>query len=98
MKLVVMDPTHEEIREAFNQAWRPFKEFPFVDDCSRAVMLAAILTPACRATIDTAPGFAFDAPRAASGKTLLAQCIAYMCGTLPPIESPPTTDEEANKK
>jgi hypothetical protein len=91
-------PTDEQVRDAFSALWHPFKEFPFDNDCSRGVMVAALLTTACRATIDTAPGFAFDAPRAASGKTLLAQCIAYLCGVLPAVEAPPLTDEEANKK
>ena len=91
-------PTDPEIRDAFVRLYHPFAGFPFVSDGSRAVLVAAALTTACRAMIETSPGIAFDAPTAASGKTLLARCIAYLSGMHPPIEPPPATDDEAAKR
>lgn len=91
-------PSDAQMRAAFAELWLPFKDFPFVDATARGVLLSALLTTAVRPSIGTAPAYAFDAPVAATGKTLLAQCVALMTGSSPPIEAPPLTDDEANKK
>jgi len=52
--------------------------FPFVTAADRAVALAAILTAVVRRSIRTAPLTAFSSPKMASGKSLLADCVAMI--------------------
>src|ERR1019366_7654956 len=73
-------PTDAEVRAAFAELWRPFAEFPYAHDAARGVMLAALLTAVTRPTLPTAPAFAFDAPKAGSGKSLLAESVSWLCG------------------
>jgi hypothetical protein len=92
-------PTSNEIQDAFDQLWFPFKEFPFNDDDNRSAMVAALLTAVVRPCLVTSPGFGFDAPTAASGKTKLAQCVAALAtGKGEALLPPPTDDEETRKK
>jgi hypothetical protein len=70
------NPTKAQAMQAFNTLWKPFESFPFVDDISRAVHFAALLTAAVRPALKVSPGFGYDAPVQGSGKTLLAQCVA----------------------
>jgi len=90
-------PTTEQVILACQELWQPFREFPFTDNISRAVMMAAILTVVIRPSLPTAPGFGFDAPAAGSGKTLLAKCIAALAGVDADIRSPPDEDVELRK-
>jgi hypothetical protein len=58
-----------------------------------------MITAVLRGTLPTAPGFAFDAPAAGSGKTLLATVIAILTtGTEPSISAPASKDEEMRKR
>lgn len=92
-------PNADEIKTAFDQLWFPFKEFPFDDIDSRSAMLSALLTAVIRPCLETAPGFGFDAPTAASGKTKLAQCVAALAtGKNEALLPPPSDDEETRKK
>ena len=90
-------PKPEVLKRAFTVLWRPFREFPFVTKDDRAVMLACILTAAVRATLPQAPAFSYDAPMAASGKTLLAKCTLRLCGS-PPAVVPECRDEVEFRK
>jgi hypothetical protein len=60
-------------------------------------MLAALVTAVMRPMLPTSPAFAFDAPKAGSGKTLLAECVCAVCGIPSPVNPPPQDDEEAAK-
>lgn len=91
------NPTDEQVGVAFETLWRAFAEFPFADAASRGVMLAALVTSVMRPMLRTAPAFAFDAPKAGSGKSLLAECICTLCGAPPPVDPPPRNDDEAAK-
>lgn len=91
------NPSPDELRAAA-AVWKPFEEFPFVDDVARGVMLAAILTAVVRQTLPLAPGFSFDAPAAGSGKTLLAQCLLVLCGATAAAVIPECQDDEENRK
>lgn len=92
-------PTDEQLHAAFATLWRPFDLFPFVDDTMRGAMVAALLTATVRATIPTSPAFMFEAPSAGSGKSLLAKCVAALATARRGIpESPPTSDEEQQKR
>ena len=95
---VPMAPTIAEVHAAFAELWKPFSLFPYDGGQSRGVMLAAILTAATRQTVSPAPGFAFDAPTAGSGKSLLAKCLMALTGTEPIMNPPPPNDTEAEKR
>ena len=65
----------EALISALRTVWEPWSKFEFATSHDRGAMLAAILTAISRPTIDTAPGFLFDAPTQASGKTLAARAV-----------------------
>ena len=86
------------LREAFAELWAPFSEFPFVSAHDRGVMLAAIFTAIVRRSLPSAPAFSFDAPSAASGKTLLASCLCVLSGQQPAPLPECGSDEEQRKR
>jgi 5S rRNA maturation endonuclease (ribonuclease M5) len=91
------NPSRNELAKAAEDLWYPFKDFPFVDDVSRGVMLAALLTAPIRQTLPMAPAFSFDAPEAGTGKTLLAACIQALVG-MDMAVIPECRDEEEVRK
>ena len=95
------EPTRDEAKSALDRLWLPFSDFPFVSSVARAVHLAAVLTTAVRISLDTAPGFAYDAPARGSGKTLLARCVGVLAQGFDPSVWPHTIhrdDEETRKR
>ena len=86
-------PTIEQVRQAVELLWRPFDSFPFVDNASRGVHLAALLAASTLGTVPTMPAMAYDAPTAGSGKTLLCQCVAALTGV--PAANIPTAVERS---
>jgi hypothetical protein len=90
-------PSQAEIKAAWETLWLPYSEFPYVSDDDRAVAVAAILTAIVRRTLPLAPAFSFDAPTPSSGKTLLATCIAELCGGEPALVSE-AEEEEIRKR
>jgi hypothetical protein len=94
---VPVEPSIEQVLAARDELWQPFAGFPFVDNTARGVMLAALLTVVIRRGLPTAPGTAFDAPSAGTGKTLLAKAVAALGGHEPRLMTPPTDDDEARK-
>jgi hypothetical protein len=97
---VPREPTPREAIEALRTLWAPVRLFPFVDDVDRGVALAAMVTAGLRASLPTAPGFAFDAPTAGSGKTLMGKVIGILAtGESPPVLPPAgDRDDEARKR
>lgn len=94
-------PTVAQATGALEQLWKPFKDFPFVDNLDRTVLLCALLTAAIRPALPTAPAFGIDAPVQASGKTLLAQCLGVIATGKEPGIWPHTSgrdDEEVRKR
>jgi len=98
---VPREPTAQDAVRALAMLWEPVRAFPFVDEIDRGVMLAAMLTACVRASLPTAPGFAFDAPTAGSGKTKLARLLGVLAtGDDPAVLAPPSgrePDEELRK-
>ena len=87
--------------DALERLLMPFKDFPIVDSASNGILLSAILTAAVRPALTTSPAFGFDAPVQASGKTLLANCIAVLVSGEMPTVWPHTAgrdDEEVRKR
>jgi hypothetical protein len=71
-------PTFDDAMRAKDELLYVLKDFPFEDEASRSVALAAILTALIRKSISTAPLFGFTAPKMASGKSLLADIVALI--------------------
>jgi hypothetical protein len=71
-------PTRAQAEAALRTLSMPFKEFAFVDEPSRSVALAAVLTVLVRRGLRAAPLIAFDAPKMGSGKTLVATVCSYI--------------------
>ena len=96
----IQDPVPPEFAvKALRHLWQPFANFPFVDDIARGVFLQSLITACLRGSLPSAPGTAFDAPAAGTGKTLLARCIgALATGEDPPLLPPADTDEETRKR
>lgn len=95
---VPKSPTAAQVKGALAALWRPFADFPFIDKSDQSVHWAALLTAVVRVSLPTSPGFAYDAPTAGSGKTLLASCVtALATGQRPAISSPFTTEDETRK-
>jgi len=90
-------PSIDLVKDAVENLWKPFRQFPFVDAASRGVHLAALLTAAVRSLLPTAPGTGYTAPAAGSGKTLLALCVAALGGQ-EPVVMPPTEDDTELRK
>lgn len=75
------------------------KDFPFNNDESKSVAIAAILTTIIRKSIETAPMFCFSAPKMGTGKTLLADiCSLIATGKRNSVISQACTEEEDEKR
>jgi hypothetical protein len=95
---VPANPTPADALAALRFLWRPFAQFPLVDDVARGVVLHGLLTAAIRAALPTAPGIALDAPAAGTGKTLLARCIGILATGTEPAVLPPADDDPETRK
>ena len=98
---VPQEPDLRQASDALQRLLIPFKDFPIVDAPSKGILLSAILTAAVRPALTTSPAFGFDAPVQASGKTLLANCIAVLVSGEMPTVWPHTAgrdDEEVRKR
>ena len=75
------------------------RDFPFVDEASRAVALSAILTSLIRPSLRSAPLHAFTAPTAGSGKSLLVDIASMIsAGHETPVMAQGRTAEEFEKR
>ena len=95
---VPLTPTPGDALAALRFLWRPFAQFPLVDDVARGVVLHGLPTAAIRAALPTAPGIALDAPAAGTGKTLLARCIGILATGTEPAVLPPADDDPETRK
>jgi hypothetical protein len=95
---VCASPSKQQMKDAAALLWKPFAEFPFVDDAARGVHLATVLTAVIRQTLPMAPGTSYDAPAASTGKTLLAKCVQLLCGMEPEVTTECREEEELRKR
>jgi hypothetical protein len=75
---IPQQPSRDDAIQAMEVLLTILKDFPFVDEASRSVALAAILTALVRRSIATAPLIGFTAPKMASGKSLAADVVALI--------------------
>jgi hypothetical protein len=71
-------PTEQEGKKGLETLEDLLKDFPFVTPSCISVAISAILTSLIRKSLDSAPMFIFSAPKAASGKTLLADVVSLV--------------------
>ncbi len=91
-------PTKEEGKAALDKLLKILIGFPFRDEASRSAVLAAMLTPLIRHAVRAAPLFAFSAPKAGSGKTLLADVVGYLATGRETVMISQATNEDEEKK
>ncbi len=92
-------PSREDAERALQVLERPLRGFEFADEVSRSVALAAMLTALFRNSLPTAPLFAFTAPSAGTGKSLLVDTIGIIAtGHVVPVASQGANSEEDEKR
>ena len=94
-------PSRSDLGVALGLLKEPFCDFPFVDEASRANLLATAFTPIVKPLLDGAnvPLVIFDATKQGTGKTLLADVVALMgMGRVPATMNAPSGEEEWRKQ
>jgi putative DNA primase/helicase len=92
-------PTHNDALRAKSVLLDLLKDFPFEDDISKAVALAAICTALVRRSLPAAPLMGLTAPKMASGKSLLADVIALIAtGKNNNVITPSDSEAEEKKR
>lgn len=92
------NPTMDEAADAIQLLHKAFGTFPFDTKADLSVALSLVLCALVRRSLTAAPMGAITAPVMASGKTLLADCVAIMAtGVSAPAMKYPDSDEEAVK-
>jgi hypothetical protein len=71
-------PTREDALRAIEQLKHPFREFPFVEGANLSVALADIITSVIRRSLPVAPMFAYSAPAAGTGKSLIVDIVCII--------------------
>lgn len=67
--------TEIDVLRALEVIWRPFSEYQWATDAARSGALSALFTAVLRPSLATAPGFLFEAPTQASGKSKAADAV-----------------------
>ena len=71
-------PTREHATEALDLLMYPFRDYPFVDDASKSVLRALLLSTVSRFAYPFVPCHAFDATGAGTGKSKLFDCASIL--------------------
>ena len=95
---IPLRPTRVQAEAARDLLLEILKGFPFADEASRSVVVAAFITGLVRRSLRSAPLFAFSAPKMASGKTLLASCAGYIATGRAPAMMTQGDDFESERK
>ena len=91
-------PTHEDLEQARQVLNDVLRDFPFVDEASRANTWALLLTPLVRTAFEgPTPLFLIDKPSPGTGATLLARVAALVVSGEEAVSNPPEDDAEARK-
>lgn len=91
-------PNKDDADGAAERLLEPFAEFPFATNEARAAFLSHILTAVARHAIDTRPIYAYTAPIAATGKTLLSGMASRIADGAEPALRPYTDESEEIRK
>lgn len=91
-------PSKEEALAALQLYIDLLSECAFIDETSKSVALAAILTVALRAAFPNAPHFNFNAPAARSGKSYLCEIIQMITAGRPMVPTSGSKNPEEMEK
>lgn len=91
-------PNSEQALDSLAMLWKPFVDFPLVDEVSTGVLLSSLLSAALRPSLPTCPAYGFDAPSAGTGKTLLAKCVGALSTGDDVSVVPPAKEEDEWRK
>jgi putative DNA primase/helicase len=91
-------PTMEDALAALELLEGLLAEFPFVDEVSRSVALAAMMTPVLRGAFEHAPLFFFVAPESGTGKTYLVTLTSVIATGRPAPAVVGSEDKEEMEK
>ena len=91
-------PSRKQAEAALELLKEIFKDFPFTDEPSRAVAIAACITSLVRRRLRAAPLFGFSAPKMGSGKSLLATVVSYLATGRDPAMMSQIDDPESERK
>ena len=94
------EPDREDVRRSLALLDDAFGDFPYVDEASRANMIALLLTCVVRQSFKGhVPLALIDAPRAGTGKTLAVEAVTQITtGRTAALMSAPAGDEEFRKR
>jgi hypothetical protein len=92
-------PTREHAAEALDLLMHPFRDYPFVDDASKSVLCALLLSTVSRFAYPFVPCHAFGATGAGTGKSKLFDCASILqTGRECAVISQPEDPAEFEKK
>ena len=91
-------PSNDDVKNAVERFWLPFREFPFETPTDAGVHLATLLAAPVRQMLPQAPATYYGAPVAGTGKTLLANCASLLAGQEPTVYPPTESEEEMRKR
>lgn len=95
---IPLNPSREQLQNALTKLWEPFKSFPYAENISKGVQLAALFTQIQRRVLKTAPAFLYTAPEIGSGKSLNARTTCLISGSEPTPKTWDARPEDQNKK
>jgi hypothetical protein len=91
-------PTRQDATASLDLLLEIIAGFPFVDEASRSVALAMLITPLVRYAVRAAPLIGISAPKMSSGKTLLAHLAAYIATGRSPALMAQADDQNEERK
>jgi phage/plasmid primase-like uncharacterized protein len=92
-------PTKDGALAALQELLEPIAKFPFVDEASKSVQLSRMLTGVCRTALPTSPLFAYTAPTARTGKSMLVDIACSLShGHAAPVVAASSAFEELDKQ
>jgi hypothetical protein len=91
-------PTRQDAQDALAILAEPFCDFLWAEPHHRSAFLAAILTLLGRFTVSAIPAFPVRSTVRGSGKSLLSDCVSFICLGKKASKWPETGDDEEERK
>ncbi len=98
LPLVPERPTRDDALKGLKLIEDLLAGFPFLDEISRAVAVAGLMTPVLRGAFDFAPLYLFLAPEAGTGKTYLVAVISTIATGRAPMAIAGVPNKEEMEK
>lgn len=93
------NPSDDDIREAFETIWKPVSLYTFKNaEISNSIIMSCFLNLVTLPLLETKPAVLFNAAKAGSGKTKLAEVFSTLFLGYANIGSLPSNDEELEKR